>query len=226
MPAQTQIVLHPPIHRSRNGEYGFRLDIGVLEARAVVEWPIIHEDFQNSLPAYSLNCIVLGRFSISCPRPSRGLVHLVFSASPFTLDVGATQLGRLANYIFWSKFPKHPFWSLLPWRHLMVCSQTTALGRSRFDDSTDSKCASAREVSIEAQGCRQADEVHQFQLRLVWNEIILPKCLSHASQGAVPPPLQGGKSGHSLPHDQDSQSLSGAQLNKALTARSKQALGE
>ena len=107
-----------------------------------------------------------------CPRPSRDLFHLVFPVSPFTLDVGVNKF-KLGNYIFWSKFPKHPFWSLLQKRLPGVCSQTTALGRSRFDDSTDSRCANAREGSVEAQKCCQTDEVHHFQIQQVWNENIL-----------------------------------------------------
>ena len=77
------------------------------------------------------------------------------------------------------------------WRNLNIPSWATFRGASLgsaasplprsaqcFFDSTDSKRTNAREGTVEAQGCCQADEVHQFQLQQVWHQNILPKHLS------------------------------------------------
>ena len=100
--------LHPPIHGLRplsslQRRIGFRLNICVPETRVAAEWPI--SQMHCSWAVFN-----------SCPRPPWGLLHFLFPASPFTLDIGAPLFGRLSNYIFWHKFPKHTFLSPLPWR--------------------------------------------------------------------------------------------------------------
>ena len=107
---------------------------------------------------------------------------------------------------------KHSFLSHLPWRLPGVCSH----------ESTDSKCTIAREGTVEAQGCSQADEVHQFQQ--VRHQNILPQHLSQCPSVFTLRVLkciatenvrwQERIFSHSLNYSSRSQSLSGALLSK------------
>ena len=129
----------------------------MLETHVAEEWPIIHEDFPEFPQGVFSQLHCSRTVYIFCPRPSRGLFHFVFPASPPTPVIGATKLDRLSNYIFWHKFPKHTFLNQLPWRLPGGCRQTAAPGRTRFHDSTDSKCVSCKRGNSQAQKCSQAD---------------------------------------------------------------------
>ena len=129
----------------------------MLETRVAEEWPIIHEDFPEFPQCVFSQLHCSWTVYILCLRPSRGLFHLAFPAFPITLDVGTTWLTWLPNYIFWHNFPKHTFLSQHPWRLPGVCRQTAAPGRTRFADSTDSKCVSCKRVNSQAQKCSQAE---------------------------------------------------------------------
>ena len=74
---------------------------------------------QNSFNDFSLNCNVLGPYSL-CPSHTRGHFHFIFLNSPHKSIVCAGNFCGLSKDIFRNKLPKHAFLShsplAPPWR--------------------------------------------------------------------------------------------------------------